>query len=91
MKELGKCHRIAEKVLGFEKEYAEFNGQVLEDINCVYYEQPGENGQKLIVSITDKTILWTLGFIPMSAHLEAFKDGIRTSEKILKQQYNVLV
>lgn len=88
-KDLKKCHEIAGEILNFEKEYAEVNGQIFNDVNCVYYEQPGENGYKLIVSIKDKSILWTEGLTPISSHITAFKEGLRTDIKILRKLYNI--
>lgn len=79
------CHVVAGEILDFDQEYAEVNGQILEDVNCVYYEQPGENGNKLIVSLKDNSILWAGNIINIRAHIKAFKKGIRTDRKVLEK------
>lgn len=85
---IDECHNLAKNILNFDKDYAITNGYFLEDINCICYDQPGEEGHRLIVSLKDNSILWAGKTIPIEIQIKAFKDGIRTDKNILKKIIN---
>lgn len=83
MDDLGDCHSLAQQILEFDEDYAAFNGQYINEANCIYYSQPDEDGYKLIVSLKDRSVLWAGKIIPTAAHIKAFKEGLRSDQNIV--------
>lgn len=81
MRRFEECHSLASQILNFNKEYAELNGQYIPETDSIHYRQPGENGVSLLISLKDNSLLWAWSSVPLTSHLKAFKQGIRTSKE----------
>ena len=81
------CDSVAMRYLNFSEICAELNRQEIPDMQAFYYSQSEKDGYALIVC-KDGSILHTNKSVPLELHIQAFKNGLRSSEKTLNKLLN---
>lgn len=75
--EKDRCREVAAKVLQIEKKDLPLEIP-FKELRSIYYSIPGEKGKSVLVCCDGEHLL-SHSFIPMKTHIEAFKNGLRSS------------
>lgn len=72
-----RCRKVAAEVMGTKLDEMPI-GIPFEELKCVYFSSPGEDGVS-VLACSDGEFLKSDNSVPVPLHVEAFKNGLRSS------------